>query len=75
MIWSRLNDCRCPKDDCAAKLVTEGLLDMQYVCEDKCGFRIGEARFKEITESKFKPYKPRKQITEEEERLSELNNL
>jgi len=74
MIWARLKDGRCPKDDCAAKLITEGLLDMQYVCEDKCGFRIGEARFDEITKDKYKPYKPKPRPTDEE-RLNELNNL
>lgn len=74
MIWSRLKDNRCPKDDCAAKLVTEGLLDMQYVCEAKCGFLISEPRFNEIVKDKYKPYVPKKK-PDEEDRLSELNNL
>ncbi len=49
---------------------------MQYVCEARCGFRINEARFNEITKDKYKPYLPKKRTTtEEEERQSEINNL
>jgi hypothetical protein len=77
MIWSRLKDNRCPKDDCCGKLKTEGLLDLHFICEENCGFKIGEAVYLNITKDRFKPKQPRlRQVrTPEERNLEELNNL
>lgn len=77
MIWSRLKDNRCPKDDCCGKLITEGLLDLHFVCEEKCGFKISEAVYSNITKDRFKPKQPKPTYvqTVEEKNLEELNKL
>lgn len=74
MNWGQLQDGQCPA--CETRLFYSEDT-MMFNC--KCGFKITESRYKEITSGiasgSFQRKKPRYNASVEEKNLSELNNM
>ena len=72
MIWSRLKNNRCPKDN--ELLQAKGILDTLYECSKaSCDFSITADRFDEIVKDMYRP--KRYQVPTEYENMAALNNL
>lgn len=71
MNWKSLEQLECPKCQCSLSKSEWG-----YNCSNEvCDFKISESRFNEIINSMYQP-KFRKPIRDEQEdNLSDLNNL
>ena len=71
MIWSRLKNYKCPKDN---GYMNESPLQRQHKCL-KCGYKISYEKFNEIVSDRYKNKTKTARFVSEEENMGELNNL